>query len=87
MAANLLYCMYINYIYYSTYKNKCADRDVCPSFATECESPTMSGHVNHLVFSSEPLEGENVWHELAPNQIVGVDWRMQLKDFGVAAAG
>jgi len=65
-------------LYWSTYKNRCADRDVCPSLAPECEAPSRTGFVNHLVFSSEPIDGENVWDEMAPGEVVAIDWRMQL---------
>jgi glutamine amidotransferase len=65
-------------LFYSTYKSRCADRDVCPSFAAECEAPTKSGMVNHFILSSEPLGGENIWIEVPDGQLVGVDWRMGL---------
>lgn len=68
-------------LFYSTYKNKCADRDNCPSFSDECESPTKSGFVNHLIFSSEPLSGDNIWIPMEPGQIIGVDGKMRLKVF------
>lgn len=65
-------------LYWSSYKTACGDRNDCPHLAQECEGPTESGHVNHLLFSSEPIEGENVWNEMADNEVVGVDWRMRL---------
>lgn len=65
-------------LHYSTWKTRCPDRDVCPSFRPECEAATESGFVNHLLVSSEPLMGENVWNRLDPHDVVGVDWRMQL---------
>jgi predicted glutamine amidotransferase len=66
-------------LYYSTYKNKCPDRDVCTSFADECEAPAdKEGFVNHLLFSSEPLSGENVWIPMRPGDIIGVDTEMKL---------
>lgn len=65
-------------LFFSTYKRRCADRDTCASLAPYCEAETKSGHVNHLVLSSEVLHGENVWIELAPGEMVGVDRRMQL---------
>ena len=65
-------------LYWSTYKTRCADRDHCPSLAPECEAPTRTGFVNHLLVSSEPLGGENVWHELPEHHAIGVDWRMRL---------
>ncbi len=65
-------------LHWSTYKERCADRDECPSLGPECEAPTTSGFVNHLVLSSEPLQGENVWIEMKEGEIIGVDWRMRL---------
>ena len=65
-------------LYWTTWKRRCPDRDACPSFGPECERATDNGFVKHLVVSSEPLQGHNVWSELSPFEIVGVDWRMQL---------
>jgi glutamine amidotransferase len=65
-------------LFFSTYKRRCADRDTCASLAPYCEAETKSGHVNHLVLSSEVLHGENVWTELSRGEMVGVDRRMQL---------
>ena len=65
-------------LYWSTYKQRCADRDTCSYFAPECEAPSQSGFVNHLILSSEPLSGENIWHALQPGEMIGVDARMQL---------
>jgi glutamine amidotransferase len=65
-------------LFFTTWKKRCPERDDCPSFGPECERPTDHGFVKHLVVSSEPLQGENVWTELRPFEAVGVDWRMQL---------
>ena len=65
-------------LYWSTYKNRCADRDECSYFAPECEAPTESGFINHLILSSEPLSGENIWLEMKPGEMIGVDSRMKL---------
>lgn len=65
-------------LFLSTYKNRCPERDECPSLSAACETPTDVGHVNHLILSSEPLQGENVWEPLKPGDMVGVDWRMRL---------
>lgn len=65
-------------LYWSTYKRRCADRDTCPSLASACEAPTMDGRVNHLILSSQPLGGENVWTELGADELIGVDERMIL---------
>ncbi|MEO1268730.1 MAG: class II glutamine amidotransferase [Myxococcota bacterium] len=63
---------------FSTYKRRCSDRDFCPYLAAECEAPTETGFVNHLLISSEPLQGQNVWLEVGDEHLVGVDWRMRL---------
>ncbi|HSC88889.1 MAG TPA: class II glutamine amidotransferase [Polyangiaceae bacterium] len=60
-------------LFYSTHKNRCADRDVCPSLSEVCEAPSRTGYVNHLIVSSERLQGENVWMELGEGEILGVD--------------
>lgn len=66
-------------LYWSTYKTRCADRDACPSLSPECEAPSESGYVNHLIFTSEPLQGENVWQEMKEGELIGVDWRMRVR--------
>lgn len=65
-------------LYWSTYKTRCGDRDSCPSLSPSCEAPTTTGFVNHLVFSSEPIDGENVWIPMVRGEFVAVDWRMRL---------
>lgn len=65
-------------LYFSTYKTRCADREACPNLSPECEAPSTTGFVNHLIFSSEPLLGENIWIEMAEGEVVGVDARMRL---------
>lgn len=73
-------------LYFSTWKRRCADRDVCPSLSAVCEAPSVSGSVNHMLIASEPLQGENVWEPLAEGEIIGVDWRMRLVREQVAVA-
>jgi glutamine amidotransferase len=63
---------------FSTYKSRCLDRDACPFLSPECEAPTETGKVNHLIVSSEELSGDNIWHELPEDQYVAVDWSMNL---------
>ena len=65
-------------LFVSTHKTRCGDRDECPHLAPECESPSTTGFVNHLLFSSEVIDGENVWQPLEKGDIVGVDWRMRV---------
>lgn len=67
-------------LHYSTYKTRCADRQVCKKLSASCEAPTEDGFVNHLIFSSQPLSGENVWNEMRLGDIVGVDARMRFLD-------
>ena len=56
-------------LHWSTHKQRCGDRDTCPSLAPECEAPTHTGFVNHWIVSSEPLQGENVWVPLEPGEL------------------
>lgn len=65
-------------LHWSTHKTHCNDRETCPNLSPECEAPTETGFVNHLIFSSTPLSGENVWNAMQPGDAVGVDWRMRL---------
>jgi glutamine amidotransferase len=65
-------------LFLSTHKTRCSDRGSCRSLSSECEAPTIAGHVNHCIVSSEPLQGENVWAALEPGDIVGVDAGMHL---------
>lgn len=65
-------------LFWSTYKQRCADRAVCSYYSDECEAPSKTGFINHLIFSSEPLSGENIWIPMAEGETIGVDSRMQL---------
>lgn len=65
-------------LFWSTYKQRCADRDACSYYADECEAPSQTGFINHLIFSSEPLSGENIWIPMGEGETIGVDSRMQL---------
>lgn len=68
-------------LYYSTHKHRCPERDTCHYFAPECERAAEHGFVSHLIFSSEPLQGENVWIDMRPGELVGADGRMQMQRF------
>lgn len=62
---------------YCTHKTKCPERDDCPHFSSICESPTTPGKkINHLIFTSEKIEGVNVWNTMKPGDLVGVDHTM-----------
>jgi membrane protein DedA with SNARE-associated domain len=65
-------------LYWSSHKNRCADRDRCPSLSASCEAPSKDGNVNHFIVSSEPLSGENVWLPFGAGEIIGVDRAMNL---------
>ena len=65
-------------LFFSTYKGKCSDRAVCPSLSAVCEAPTTTGYVNHLIISSERLQGENVWEPLEEDEMIAVDENMRV---------
>jgi len=68
---------------YSTYKKRCPERDVCAHFSHNCEQRAAMGEqVNHLIFTSESLQGDNTWTPMAPGQIIAVDRHMRLQNFG-----
>jgi predicted glutamine amidotransferase len=66
-------------LYYSTYKKKCDEAATCPSYSPECEAPSKTGFVNHLIFSSEPLHDSNIWIQMKPYDMIGIDKSMKLK--------
>ena len=69
-------------LHYSTHKSLCPERETCPSFSKSCENISKQGErVNHLIFSSEPLSGQNIWNPMKPGQIIGVDAQMKLHFF------
>jgi glutamine amidotransferase len=65
-------------LYFSTYKRRCGDRDVCTYLSAACEAPPRDGKVNHLIFSSQPLSGENIWQPMSDGDVVAVDGSMRL---------
>lgn len=66
-------------LHYCTYKRKCPDRSTCPSFAPQCEAAPVDGKINHLIFSSEIIVGENIWLQMKPGEIIGVDGNMKIE--------
>ena len=66
-------------LFVSTHKTHCGERERCASFTPECEAPSTSGFVNHFIVSSEPLQGENIWEELSPGDVIAVDARMKVR--------
>lgn len=72
-------------LHYSTHKKRCPERDSCKSFAALCEKPAQDNEtVNHLIVSSEPLQGDNVWVKMGPGEMVAVDAGMRLFRHSVA---
>lgn len=65
-------------LHVSTWKKRCSQREGCAYFSAECEAPTTTGFVNHLVVSSEPLQGENHWDLLPEGHTVGIDGFLHL---------
>ncbi len=69
------------HLYYSTYKTRCPDRDSCEYFGPSCENPATGGQANHLLFTSEPLQGDNHWIPMGHSEIIGIDGAMNLRHF------
>ena len=65
-------------LWYSTYKSRCPERNTCESFNETCEAVSKSGFVNHLLFSSEPISGENIWQRMDSGNIILVDDAMKI---------
>jgi glutamine amidotransferase len=73
---------------YSTHKVACPERASCSYLAAACEAPVTTGSaVNHLLVSSEPLLGENVWNRLTEGEIVAVDPFLRFHHFAPPAGG
>ena len=47
----------------------------------QCETATEKGHVSHLLFSSEPTEGNSIWSPMKLDQMIGIDKEMSLTFF------
>ena len=61
-------------LHFSTHKTRCSEREECPYLDTSCETQSSAGNkVNHLIVSSEVLQGENVWHKIPHRSFVGID--------------
>lgn len=67
-------------IHYSTHKKVCPDKEGCAFLNESCESPVRSKdkpqRINHLILSSEPIQGPNIWNEMKVGEIIGVDEQM-----------
>ena len=58
---------------YSTHKKACPERHTCSFFNPICESPANEEEkIHHLLVSSEVIENENIWNQMAFGEYVGV---------------
>lgn len=70
-------------LYFSTHKTLCPERGSCHAFGASCEAPPVIGdQINHLIITSEPLQGDNVWEAMSPGEIVAVDQEMVFQKYG-----
>lgn len=73
---------------FSTYKNACPERESCAYYARSCEMVTApGGYVNHLLISSEALQGDNVWTTMSEGEVVAIDAFMRFYRFHPREAG
>ncbi len=64
-------------LHYSTHKSRCPERDTCNFFNDSCEQKSdNNSQVNHLIVSSEPLQGINLWYPTLPGELIQVDEKM-----------
>jgi glutamine amidotransferase len=67
---------------FSSHKSLCSERETCSYYSKICEHPTKNNEqVNHLIFSSEKLVGENIWQKMERGELIGVDSNMYLTRF------
>jgi glutamine amidotransferase len=69
---------------YTTYKNSCSERDTCSHYSAICENEASNNEkINHLIFSSENLQGENIWKNIKKGELIGVNSEMTLSRFNL----
>ncbi len=69
-------------LHVSTHKSACPEAATCAFHARSCESASVDyDQVNHLIISSEPTQGHNVWSTLGEGDMVAVDAFMRLHRF------
>lgn len=62
---------------YSTHKTQCSEKDTCAFYSESCVNPANEfTPVKHLIFSSEDLQGENIWTTMKKGEMIGVDSEM-----------
>lgn len=61
-------------LYYSTHKESCSEKNICQFYDKSCENKSNSkSKINHLLISSEPLDGENIWSKLEFGDLISLD--------------
>jgi len=66
-------------LHYSTHKSLCPERETCKFFDVSCENKSsLDEKVNHLLISSEPLVGDNIWTKMNFGELVCLDSDMTL---------
>jgi glutamine amidotransferase len=69
---------------FSTHKQLCSERETCSHYSNVCENKAEpETNINHLIFSSEILEGENIWIDMQHGDLIGVDVDMTFKKLKV----
>ncbi len=67
-------------IFFSTHKSQCPERNTCKFYNNSCESSSNSGQeINHLIISSEKMQGENIWTPMNNGQFILIDSQMIFK--------
>lgn len=70
---------------FSTYKNSCSEKNICAHYSHVCENKVDSNSIiNHLIFSSEVLEGDNIWIGMDHGLMIGIDNKMNYQEYKLA---
>ena len=65
-------------LYYSTHKSVCSEKSDCAYYNQTCEAKSLIGdRINHLLVSSEPISGDNIWTALKPGELLTLDRNMR----------
>ncbi len=66
-------------LHFSSHKIDCGEKNECKFFNDTCLNIVTDTSVNHLIISSEPLQGENIWTQLNPGELIFVDPDMKVQ--------
>lgn len=65
-------------LYYSTHKSACSEKSECAFYNQTCEARSRLGdRINHLLVSSEPMSGDNIWTAMKPGELLILDRNMR----------